>query len=236
MKKSEIRAMFEKYKPHLPAAIVDDIQIDELTREQAIALLLRTELVRQDQHRNFLEAERQNLALTASCPGRRNQQGRPMVDSTKALYWLVPIAFAAGALAGWLIGYDFVQSGMKAGREAVKAPAPPSEYAVFPPSHGWQQIEMDRIIDGDTVDFFFLAPARGRLLGINAPEMTGTTRPDGEKAKAGLSEKLRPGGKYRVRLAGRDNFGRVLVEIFDSDNHSVNQLMLDRKLAVPYDP
>lgn len=49
----------------------------------------------------------------------------------------------------------------------------------FPPRSGEEKVLITRVIDGDTVEFCWLIPCRGRIKGIDAPEMTGEAAPTG---------------------------------------------------------
>jgi len=101
-----------------------------------------------------------------------------------------------------------------------------------------------KIIDGDTIDamvdlgFNMWIEIRIRLNGIDTPEIR--TRDLEEKAKGfvakkRLTEVLRShSNKFIIISHGRDKYGRCLGEIMVEGN-SVNQLLIDEGLAIPYD-
>ena len=106
-----------------------------------------------------------------------------------------------------------------------------------------------KIIDGDTVDVdidlgfgMVYKKQRVRLKGIDTPESR--TRNLEEKkfglaAKAYLKEQLTGEDAYtHIELVSHDKgkFGRILGELFvGGSSCSINQLMIDKHHAVPYD-
>jgi micrococcal nuclease len=106
-----------------------------------------------------------------------------------------------------------------------------------------------RVVDGDTVDLdidlgfdVWLKNQRVRLYGIDTPEIR--TRDLDEKEMGRLAmefvEAMCPIGSevlIQTTLSGsRGKYGRLLGTIFiDSGAGSVNKLLLDNHLAVPYD-
>jgi len=106
---------------------------------------------------------------------------------------------------------------------------------------------VDRVVDGDTIDLdvdlgfdIWLRKQRIRLRGVDAPESR--TRDRNEK-KFGMLSKLYvmehcPVGSeviLQTYLDGRGKFGRILGEIFLSDQElSLNELMINDKMAVYY--
>src|SRR5215467_12872572 len=103
---------------------------------------------------------------------------------------------------------------------------------------------MVRVIDGDTailqvdLGFHLTATIDFRLLGINAPEMKGSTRPAGLAAKAEL-ERLCAQGALRISTEKSDKYGRWLasIDVVLSDGSvlmNVNKTMIDGGFAVPY--
>ena len=110
--------------------------------------------------------------------------------------------------------------------------------------------EVTRIVDGDTLDVDIdlgfstkLVKKRIRMLGIDTPESR--TRDKEEKARGLLSKQylydLCPlGSKIKLISHGTGKFGRILGEIFasdDSDNWgdvSINKQMCDEGYAVEY--
>jgi endonuclease YncB( thermonuclease family) len=103
---------------------------------------------------------------------------------------------------------------------------------VFPPEQGRYQVYINRIIDGDTVEFYWLVKCEGRLDGINAPEVHGDQKPMGLISKAKLAEYL-PQGMYEIDTKGKEKYGRTLVVIFKGKDN-VNKLMVDGGFAKPY--
>lgn len=87
-----------------------------------------------------------------------------------------------------------------------------------------------RVIDGDTVVLNVLKYDNEsrvetvRLLGVNAPEMTGITKEAGLKAKHFTEVWL---GKSRVNLSfcRRDHFGRILGRVTDGGEDLSNALL-----------
>ena len=98
------------------------------------------------------------------------------------------------------------------------------------------------VVDGDTVDlavdvgFRVSITDRFRLLGINAPEMHGTSSPAGKEAKAALASMLAGVETLTIKThKGQDKYGRWLVEISTGDeSQTVNDRMVREKFAVPY--
>lgn len=79
----------------------------------------------------------------------------------------------------------------------------------FPPTRGTYQVYVTRVVDGDTVEFYWLVKGHGRLAGINAPEMS---TEDGPKSKQAL-EALLPPSFYVADFTGKEKYGRTLVDI-----------------------
>lgn len=99
------------------------------------------------------------------------------------------------------------------------------------------------VYDGDTVtaliDLGLHVKIQGRirLKGINTPELHGARRADGLISKARTEELVL--NKEVIIKTYRDKqekYGRWLGEIFmnETDTKSVNQILLDEGLAVPY--
>jgi micrococcal nuclease len=109
------------------------------------------------------------------------------------------------------------------------------------------QAQLDRVIDGDTVDamvdlgFSTWKHVRIRLAGIDAPE---TRTRDLEEKRMGFLAKERViellqenGGSFRLISLGVDKYGRCLGEIFlDSlgEDTSLQQTLLNEGLATFY--
>jgi micrococcal nuclease len=105
--------------------------------------------------------------------------------------------------------------------------------------------EVVSVYDGDTVvvDIHLgldvvLVAQRIRLLGINAPEVRGESRPEGLKAKDYLASLL-AGYPYclQVNMCDRDKYGRWLgifhIKVQDSWKNA-NQMMIQDGYAVEY--
>ena len=102
--------------------------------------------------------------------------------------------------------------------------------------------ELDRVIDGDTVDVHvklgfdvMLRKQRVRLAGIDTPESR--TRDLEEKklgleAKALLSEFCSEG--FVLHSLGKGKYGRILGVLYDTHGESINQKLIDAGLAVEY--
>tara|TARA_X000000950_G_scaffold286843_1_gene397014 strand:- start:1572 stop:1997 length:426 start_codon:yes stop_codon:yes gene_type:complete len=102
-----------------------------------------------------------------------------------------------------------------------------------------------KIIDGDTIDvildmgFDILYKQRVRLFGIDTPESR--TRDLEEKryglmSKAFLVEQLKSASRIVIKTYKGDEtgkFGRILGDVW-CDGVSINKLMCDQHLAVPY--
>lgn len=110
-----------------------------------------------------------------------------------------------------------------------------AQLPTFPPVVGRYQVYVARVIDGDTVEFYWCVPASGRLDGLNAPELHGPTAAAGLAAKAGL-EKLTPPGFYLIDAMGREKYGRTLVVIQGAaGGPTVNKQLIDSGLVKPWD-
>jgi len=102
--------------------------------------------------------------------------------------------------------------------------------------------ELDRVVDGDTVDVnldlgfkIILAKQRVRLVGIDTPESR--TRDLAEKklglqAKDLLTELCCDG--FVLESQGRGKYGRILGVLWDFDGNSINQKLIEAGLAVEY--
>jgi hypothetical protein len=100
----------------------------------------------------------------------------------------------------------------------------------FPPREGWHLILPVEAIDGDTVRFFWLISDVGRLNGINATELK---TPGGPEAKAFL-QKMLPGTPCKVKVLGREKYGRALIDLFIEDV-SVSKKLIQAGHAKPWD-
>lgn len=96
--------------------------------------------------------------------------------------------------------------------EEISKSIPISQSIQFPPQAGEDKILIDRIVDGDTVAFYFLVPDRGRIVGYDSPESRGESREKGLAAKEHLKTLLPEGSVQTVKLCGKDKYGRILLE------------------------
>lgn len=96
------------------------------------------------------------------------------------------------------------------------------------------------VIDGDTatftvsVGFHISVEITARFYGINAPEVSTV---EGKTARAALRKKLMPGADVVIKTFKDpgDKYGRWLAVVALGDE-SINQWLLNEKLAVPYNP
>tara|TARA_R100001224_G_scaffold33077_1_gene18483 strand:+ start:1100 stop:1501 length:402 start_codon:yes stop_codon:yes gene_type:complete len=105
---------------------------------------------------------------------------------------------------------------------------------------------IDRIVDGDTIDisidlgFDLTKKERVRLAGIDTPE-TRTKNPKekemGYQATEFLEMHLMEATKLTVKTEKDGKFGRMLGWLYksDEDTMSINQIMIDKGYAWPYD-
>ena len=104
------------------------------------------------------------------------------------------------------------------------------------------QAELERVVDGDTVDVTLdlgfdvkLHKQRVRLHGIDTPESR--TRNLAEK-KLGLAAKERLKelcvGRFKVKSLGKCKYGRVLGIPYTEDGQDICQLLIDEGHAVEY--
>ena len=105
------------------------------------------------------------------------------------------------------------------------------------------QAELDRIVDGDTLDCILdlgfdvkLHKQRVRLAQIDTPESR--TRDLAEK-KLGLAAKARLAelcvGKIKVKSLGKGKYGRILGIPYTEDGKDICQILIDEGHAVFYD-
>ena len=104
------------------------------------------------------------------------------------------------------------------------------------------QAELERVVDGDTVDVTLdlgfdvkLHKQRVRLHGIDTPESR--TR-NLEEKKLGLAAKERLKelcvGPFKVKSLGKGKYGRVLGIPYTEDGQDICQLLIDEGHAVEY--
>lgn len=103
----------------------------------------------------------------------------------------------------------------------------------FPPRDGTHLILCDRAIDGDTIVFYWLIEDRGRLWGINAPELHGDDTAAGAAARLYLGSKL-PLKPVKAHV-GREKYGRALVDIILDDGQSLSKMMVEAGHAKTWD-
>jgi micrococcal nuclease len=99
-----------------------------------------------------------------------------------------------------------------------------------------------KVYDGDTVtvdiDLGFgvwVKKQKLRLLGINAPEVRGASRPEGLKSRDALRAKIL--GKEIIIKTQKDKkgkYGRWLATIYDESNESINEWLLNENYAKRY--
>jgi micrococcal nuclease len=104
------------------------------------------------------------------------------------------------------------------------------------------QADVIRVLDGDTValkiylGFGITLESHCRLDGVNSPELHGDTYTNAMESKKFVYSMVM--GK-RIKLLTmddkRDKYGRVL-GIIMVDGKNVNQMLLDKKLAIPMNP
>lgn len=104
------------------------------------------------------------------------------------------------------------------------------------------QAELDRVVDGDTVDVILdlgfdvkLHKQRVRLHGIDTPESR--TRNLAEK-KLGLAAKERLKelcvGTFKVKSLGKGKYGRILGIPYTEDGQDICKMLIDEGHAVQY--
>jgi micrococcal nuclease len=104
------------------------------------------------------------------------------------------------------------------------------------------QAELDRVVDGDTVDVILdlgfdvkLHKQRVRLHGIDTPESR--TRDLAEK-KLGLAAKKRLQelcvGKFKIKSLGKGKYGRILGIPYTEDGEDICQILIKEGHAVEY--
>ena len=105
------------------------------------------------------------------------------------------------------------------------------------------QAELDRVVDGDTVDVILdlgfdvkLHKQRVRLAGIDTPESR--TRDLAEK-KLGLAAKERLKelcvGTFKIKSLGKCKYGRILGIPYTEDGQDICQMLIKEGHAVVYD-
>lgn len=105
-----------------------------------------------------------------------------------------------------------------------------SEALVFPPREGWHLVYPVRVVDGDTVVFWWLLKDTARLNGINTPELKDK---GGKEAKEFL-ERILPKKAIPALVYGKDKFGRTLLDLY-IDNNTASERLLKAGHAKPWD-
>lgn len=106
---------------------------------------------------------------------------------------------------------------------------------VFPPREGEDVVLVSRVIDGDSVAFFYLVPDTARLAGIDAPEVTGKSKPAGLAAADYLRSLLPASGTITARFRGRDKYGRALLDLVLPDGRTASEAMVQAGHAREWD-
>ena len=104
-------------------------------------------------------------------------------------------------------------------------------------------VEVTRVIDGDTFignvhthimdSELTLKNIYFRMLDINAPEMRGASKAEGQRSKEFLEE-LILGKIVQVDAHKSDSFGRKLAKVY-YEGVDINSLMITKGYAVPYE-
>ena len=100
------------------------------------------------------------------------------------------------------------------------------------------------VVDGDTVDLDVtwepghVATERVRLIGVDTPEIKGTTRTAGEAAKAYTVKWLDEAGGTELVVCrpARDSFGRLLGRLISRTKGDLGAALLAAGHATPYTP
>lgn len=110
------------------------------------------------------------------------------------------------------------------------------------------RLTVRRVLDGDTVeaedvDLGYHVHIRGvmlRVLGVNAPEVHGSSRPAGQVAteftRGWLALHSGHGGGLLVQSTGSDNFGRWLSDVYCGLGDHLGEGLLASGNAVAYLP
>lgn len=102
--------------------------------------------------------------------------------------------------------------------------------------------KVTNVVDGDTVDvdislgFYMSAKLRVRLNFINTPETNSTdpvVRERALKAKQWTTDNCL-NKTFLIESHKTEKYGRWLATIYNEDGTTINQQLLDNKLAVPY--
>jgi endonuclease YncB( thermonuclease family) len=131
-------------------------------------------------------------------------------------------------LGCYMLGLGVSSSAQKP--EKMPPPQPVAKMTEFPPKKGVHLVILLKAIDGDTVDFAWLVPDRGRLAGINAPELHD---PGGADARMFLGNNL-PAKPVAVEV-GPDKYGRVLMNVYLENGKTLSDVMVEGKHAKRWD-
>lgn len=125
----------------------------------------------------------------------------------------------------------------RAADQAERAAAAPDTATplTFPPTSGSFVILPGTVTDGDTVVFYWMVPDKGRLFGIQAPELHGPTAKAGQDAKAALEHLIADLGPLRADIHGREKYGRCLIDLKLPDGRSVSAVLIAAGHAVAWD-
>lgn len=104
------------------------------------------------------------------------------------------------------------------------------------------QAEVIRVIDGDTFDAMVdlgmstFKKMRIRILGINAPEKTGTTKEAGIASMFFLNSLIDTGEKRKITIRTQkpDSFGRALAQVWNHEGEDIVPIILAANQAVPH--
>ena len=118
----------------------------------------------------------------------------------------------------------------------------PKEFHPSPETFYWYRCKPVRVIDGDTVvlnvdlGFDIWMERVCRLRGIDAPEVRGLERPEGQKSKASLDWILSEGDHSHFMKCYKDRtgkYGRYIIDLYQ-DGHSINEIMVNEGYAERY--
>ncbi len=104
---------------------------------------------------------------------------------------------------------------------------------------------MVKVVDGDTVDleldlgFSITLRQRVRLTGLDAPEIHSkdpAEKARGQESLAFVSQWFQQPGPVLVRTTKEEKYGRMLADCYREGAPSLCSELLERGLAVPYNP
>lgn len=102
--------------------------------------------------------------------------------------------------------------------------------------YGEKIMQVERIIDGDTIECLWKDNdvkyiGKIRLEGINTPE---TNQIGGKEATEIVREKLPIGSQIQVKCNGLGSFGRILGVVYTPEGENLNKWLLDNNYAELY--